>query len=129
MQKFIDVVVVEPGEKPYKKTISSELESLQQEVDGFIEVVYPFNEPVAIVCNEEGKITGKALNRALFDENGRAYDVIAGTFLIVGLGDEDYFVSLTPKQIDSFIEIYKHPQAFVRSNDGIRVVYLAPLED
>ncbi len=39
---------------------------------------------------------GLPLNRALWDEDGLMYDVIAGTFLVVGLGEED-FVSLSPR--------------------------------
>ena len=39
---------------------------------------------------------GLPLNRALRDENGEMYDAIAGDFLVVGLGEED-FASLTPE--------------------------------
>ena len=45
------------------KEIPSSLESLQHEVGGDIEAVYPFEEPVAIVCNEEGKMNGLPLNQ------------------------------------------------------------------
>ena len=58
----INVLVVEPGKKPYAKEISSELASLQHEVGGYIQAVYPYEEPVAIVCDEEAKLTGKELN-------------------------------------------------------------------
>ncbi|XAY14446.1 DUF3846 domain-containing protein [Bengtsoniella intestinalis] len=40
-------------------------------------------------------------NRFLHDESGNAYDMICGTFLVVGLGEED-FVSLTPEQQEKF---------------------------
>lgn len=63
----INVLVVEPGKKPYAKEISSELASLQHEVGGYIQAVYPYEEPVAIVCDEEAKLTGKELNRVLRD--------------------------------------------------------------
>lgn len=46
---------------------------------------YPFEDPVAIVYNDDGKLMGLPLNRALRDESGEAYDVVAGTFLVVGL--------------------------------------------
>ena len=64
----IAVLVVEPDKKPYVKEIPSSLESLQHEVGGDIEAVYPFEEPVAIVCNEEGKMNGAELNRAIYSE-------------------------------------------------------------
>lgn len=54
----ITVLVVEPGKTPYVKEIDSGLVSLQSEVGGWIEAVYPFEDPVAIVCNEEGKLEG-----------------------------------------------------------------------
>ena len=64
------------------KEIDSGLESLQHEVGGYIEAIYPYEEPVALVCNEEGKLEGLPLNRALRDEDGDIYDVVAGTFMV-----------------------------------------------
>ena len=51
----INVLVVEPEKKPYPKEISSELASLQKEVGGYIQAVYPYEEPVAIICDEEAE--------------------------------------------------------------------------
>ena len=48
------VLLVEPEKEPYVKEISSGLSSLQKELGGYIEAVYPFEDPVAIICNEEG---------------------------------------------------------------------------
>lgn len=122
---MINVLVIEPEKKPYVKAISSELESLQHEVGGYIEAIYPYEDPVALVCDEEGKLTGKDLNRALRDKDGDIYDIVAGTFLIVGLGDED-FASLS----DEFIEKYSHefetPEAFFYENGKITVFPLKP---
>ena len=106
------VLVVEPYEEPYEKDISPGLNSLQHEVGGYIEVVYPFDDPVGIVCNEEGKLDGLALNRSLRDENGAVYDVIAGTFLVVGLGDED-FVELSDEMLNKYNEHFKVPEQFI----------------
>ena len=66
----IAVLIVEPGKEPYVKEIDSGLESLQHEVGGCIEAIYPYEDPVALVCNEEGKLEGLPLNRALRDEDG-----------------------------------------------------------
>ena len=52
------------------------------------------------VCNEEGKLEGLPLNRALRDEDGDIYDVVAGTFMVVGLTD-DSFGSLTTSKCRS----------------------------
>ena len=71
----ITVITVKPGKKPTVKKIENTLKSLQNEVGGYIQVVYPWAELVGLVCDEEAKIKGKQLNRALRDENGRIYDI------------------------------------------------------
>ena len=76
------VIVVEPAETPAVRDIGSDLESMQQIVGGSIEAVHPFEEPVALVCNEAGKLLNLPLNRALRDGRGDVYDVIAGTFFL-----------------------------------------------
>ena len=119
------VLVIEPEKKPYVKDISSGLASLQKEVGGYIQAVYPFDDPVAIICDEEAKLTGKELNRALRDEDGQIYDIVAGSFLIAGLGEED-FCSLTPEQIKKFSDMYKTPEMFLRLNGRLIVL---PMEE
>ena len=119
------VLVIEPEKKPYVKDISSGLASLQKELGGYIQAVYPFDDPVAIICDEEAKLTGKELNRALRDEDGQIYDIVAGSFLIAGLGEED-FCSLTPEQIKKFSDMYKTPEMFLRLNGKLMVL---PVEE
>lgn len=55
---------------PQKATIGTELKDFQDAVGGTIAASYPFDDPVAIVYNDEGKLTGLPLNRALRDEVG-----------------------------------------------------------
>lgn len=86
---------------PTVQEIDSSLESMQKIVGGDIEAVYPFDDPVAIVCNEEGKMLGLPMNRAMTDESGVPYDIVCGTFFVVGIGDED-FTSLTEQQIEKY---------------------------
>ena len=120
----ITVLVIEPEKKPYVKSISSELKSLQQEVGGYIQAIYPWEEPCAIICNEEGKLTGLPFNRALRNKDGDIYDIIAGTFWVVGLGEEN-FASLESKYIQQFGEMFAVPEVFVYVQDKIAVL---PLE-
>ena len=115
------VLVVEPEKEPYAKEIGSGLSSLQKEVGGYIEAVYPFEDPVAIICNEEGKLEGLPLNRALRDEDGHVYDIIAGTFLIAGLS-EDNFCSLNDAQLEKFSVLYKSPELFMRFGSRTLVI-------
>lgn len=122
---LMDVLLVKPGMYPQAVQIGGELEDLQKAVGGDIEAVYPFNEEVALVVNEEGKINGSELNRALRDDNGQIYDIIAGDFLVVGLGEED-FASLSPELMEQFEKEFHQPEMFVRMG---RSVMALPLPD
>jgi len=115
------VLRVEQYKPPFVKEIDPGLESLQSEVNGWIEAIYPFEDDVALICNEEGKINGLELNRALRDENGEVLDAIAGPFLIVGLGDED-FISLSDDLIEKYRDIFAQPEVFIRTNSGLLVL-------
>lgn len=118
------VLVVEPLKRPYIKTISDDLESLQREVGGDIEGVFPFDAPVAIVLNGEGKFNGSALNRGLYDEKGELYDIIAGTFLVTGLTEED-FGSISEELAEKYMEKYKIPERFLLVNGEIVSVLIS----
>ena len=125
MSDKMKVLVVEPMQEPYTKEIDAGLKSLQKEVDGNIQAIYPFEELAAIICNEEGKINGLELNRALLDDNLKIYDVIAGTFLICGL-TEDNFGSLPDELINKFSEQFKHPETFVKVGNDILAIATEP---
>ena len=87
------VLRVEPRKMPEVIEIDNTLNALQKQVNGYIQAIYPFDDPVAIVCNEEGKIMDLVHleeNRLLRDEDGTIIDLLVGTFLVVGLGDEDF---------------------------------------
>ena len=116
----LTVLVVEPNKEPYVKTISSGLDSLQHEVGGDIEAVYPFDDPVALIVNEEGKLENLPLNRGLYNDEGRLYDITAGTMLVVGLG-EDNFASLSPELLEKYAVMYQQPEMFIRINKEMRV--------
>ena len=121
----ISVLMVEPGKYPREIEIGTELEDLQAAVDGNIEVVYPFDDQVGLVMNEEGKINGLPLNRSLRDENGDIYDLVAGPFMVVGLTEES-FGSLTPEQIQKYGEMFHQPEMFVKMGMGVKAI---PLPD
>lgn len=86
----IKALKVEIGKTPRMVEIENDLKTLQGEVGGYIETMYPWDREVAIICNEEGKIIGLPLNRPIFTDDGDMVDVIAGDFLVVGLGEEDF---------------------------------------
>ena len=114
----ISVLLVEPEKYPRPVEIGTGLEDLQQAVGGYIEVTYPFDDQVGLVMNEEGKLEGLPLNRALRDDEGKIYDVVAGPFLVVGLMEES-FGSLTPAQMAQFEQQFHQPEMFIQMGKGV----------
>ena len=94
---------------------------MQAMVGGDIEVTYPFEDEVAIILNESGKINGLPLNRAIYTEDGDMQDIYAGDFLVVGLTEDD-FGSLTSEQMQKFEEQFHQPQMFVRMGRSIMAI-------
>ena len=112
-ENTLSVLKIAPGQYPQQVEIDNNLKALQEAVGGTIAAVYPFADPVAIICNDDGKLMGLPLNRALRDENGEMYDAVAGTFLVVGLGEED-FVSLSPELAQKYEQLFHQPEAFLK---------------
>ena len=94
---------------------------MQAMVGGDIEVTYPFEDEVAIILNESGKINGLPLNRAIYTEDGDMQEIYAGDFLVVGLTEDD-FGSLTSEQMQKFEEQFHQPQMFVRMGRSIMAI-------
>ena len=121
-EAYIKVILCEPGKKARVTTINNDLKSLQHMVgDSYIECIYPFDDPVAIICDEEGKLNHAELNRSLKDQNGKIYDIIAGPFLIVGLGEED-FASLSKEYQEKYGKMFQNPEMFFRVGNEIHSV-------
>ena len=119
----MQVVIVEPEKKPVVQNIDDTLTSMQQIVGGTIQAVYPFEEPVALICNDEGKLLNLPLNRALRDSNGAIYDIVAGTFFLCAAPvDSDRFESLTDEQAQTCLERFATPEQFIMVNGDIFVL-------
>ena len=121
----MNVLMVEPGKAPYETQIGDGLQSMQALVGGYLEAVYPFEQPVALVCRESGRLDGLTLNRALRDADGDIYDIVAGNFFIVGLGESD-FIDLPHELAERFAEQFRQPEMFLRESDKI---VSAPMPD
>ena len=113
----MDVLVVEPGYAPYEKSING-LDEMQATVGGMIQAIYPYEEQVAIVCNEEGLLQGLQFNRSV----PGGYGGVVGTFFICGLGEED-FCSLTPEQMEKYRKEYHKAEILIgaRGNEPITI--------
>lgn len=124
----LEVLLVKPGEYAKFAEIDAGLSSMQNVVGGNIEAVHYFDEPVVLICNEEGKINGSELNRAIKDDNGKVVDIVAGTFFICGEGDEN-FTSLPPEHREKFEKMFKKPEAFLKMGKGIMSIPVEPKKD
>ena len=116
-------MVIEPGQKPKVREIDGTLESMQEIIGGLIQAIYPYEQPVALVANDEGTMLGLPLNRGLRDEDGKLYDIICGTFFIVGApADSGSFLSLTDVQAKYFAALFATPEMFLSINGHLLVL-------
>lgn len=111
----LKVVIVKPLLPPFVKEIDGSLESMQNIVGGTIQAIYPFDNPeVALICNDDGKLIGLPLNRALRDKSGDIYDIIVGTFFICSApATSEEFESLTYDQIKFYIDMFNEIEVFI----------------
>ena len=117
------ILAVEPERKPEIREIDEGLEAMSEIVGGLIQAVYPFDEPVALVCNDEGRLLGLPMNRALRDETGEVYDILCGTFFICGISG-DRFTSLTEEQVHHFKQVFGIPEMFMKAGSSLIVLPL-----
>lgn len=119
----MQILVIKPGERPEVQEIDGTLESMQGIVGGLIQAIYPYEQPVALVANDEGKILRLPPNRGLRDEDGELYDIICGNFFIVGAPvDCGSFQSLTDEQIQYFMDLFSIPEMFLMVNGRLLVL-------
>ena len=117
------ILFVEPGKEAQPAEIQGDLKEMQAIVGGQIQALYPWEDPVALICNDEGKLLGLPLNRALrTPDTGMVYDIIAGTFFLCGAPPEsEDFTDLTDEQITQFTELFHTPESFLRMGQDILV--------
>ena len=108
------ILLIDPEKVPRPLEIEPSLKSMQQLVGGPIQAVYPFEEPVALICHEEGKLLGLPLNRALRSpETGEIYDIIAGPFFLCSAPpDSDHFEGLTEEQLKRYTKQFQAIEYF-----------------
>lgn len=118
------VIVVEPMKPPAVREMENTLPAMQAVVGGPIQAVYPFEERIALICHEEGKLLGLPLNRALYNtETGAIYDVIAGTFFLCGAPpEEENFGYLAEPQITWLSRRFARPELFWKMGERLLVL-------
>ena len=94
---------------------------MQEIVGGPIQALYPWDDPAAIICNDEGKLNQLPLNRVLED-----YDIIAGTFFICDIQGEN-FSSLTEKQMQKYQQMFLSPEKFIQTPEVLLCIRINPV--
>ncbi len=115
----ISVLLVEPGKYPKEIKIEDSLEAMQELVDGHIEEYMPFDDEVAIICNEEGKAKGLPLNRAIYTKDKEIEDIICGKFFITYAPlESESFLNMPDEMMKKYKEQFKYPERFSRDHTG-----------
>ena len=91
------ILIVEPRRHPRIAEIPHILEAMQQTVGGYIEITYPWRDPIALVCNEEGLLKQLPFNRLVAHQSA-----IFGTFFLCGIGEEE-LTDLPEEFMDKYI--------------------------
>ena len=117
------ILKIEPYKSPEVIEIDGSLETMQSIVGGLIQSVYPFDDPIALVCNDEGKLLNLPANHILLDpETEDIRDIIFGTFFLCGApADSENFTSLTPEQIKTYTDLFYAPEIILRTSIGVLV--------
>ena len=118
---MMQIVLVEPNKAARPVEIEDNLHAMQALVGGPIQALYPWEDPVALICNDEGKILGLPLNRVLGD-----YEIIAGTFFICGIQGEN-FSGLTEQQIQKYQQMFRSPEKFLNTPGGFLCIRMNPV--
>lgn len=114
------ILIVEPGKHPRETEINGSLESLQKTVGGYIQAIYPFEDEVALVVDEEAKLKSDTQWNRLLPE---IHDVIKGIFFIAGLGKED-FTDLSAELTEKFKERFWNIELFIPTPNGLMPIVI-----
>ena len=118
----IRILEIAPLEAPRLIEVDHTLENLQELVGGTVQALYPWEDLVAVLCDDDGKFKGHPANRVLADEEGNPYDILVGTFYICGLTRDD-FASISDELAEKYTEKFKYPEMFMRTENGHVVMF------
>lgn len=102
----IDALLVEPGQTPKVWKISPRTEVMRKIVGNSPRETWPFSEPIAVVYCDNAGTAQPPVNCLLKNGSGEPYEVIRGTFLVVGVADGTY-ISLTDAQIMWLLDVFR----------------------
>lgn len=100
----ITALSVEPGRPPCTIRVGLGFIPIKEFMGGYFEPLYLFDDPVALLVDEEGSLKGLPVNRIVYGKNGEKLRIL-GKFLVVGVGSYD-FCSLGSDMISKYTELF-----------------------
>ena len=114
------ILIIEPGKHPREAEIDGSLESMQKTVGGYLQAIYPFEDEVALVCDDESKLKSDTQWNRMLPETG---DIIKGTFFIAGLGAED-FTDLSAELMEKYRQRFRNVELFIPTPNGLMPIVM-----
>lgn len=118
--KAMRILIVEPGKHPREAEFDGGLASMQKTVGGYIQAIYPFEDEVAVICDDEAKLKSDTQWNRLLPES---HDVIKGTFFICGLGADD-FTDISHELIEKYKQRFWDIELFVPTPNGLMPIVI-----
>ena len=119
-ETHMKVLIVEPRKRPREAEIDGSLESMQKTVVGYLQAIYPFEDEIALVCDDESKLKSYTEWNRMLPETS---DIIKGTFFIAGLGAED-FTDLSPELMEKYKQRFWSIELFIPTPNGLMPILI-----
>lgn len=117
------ILIVEPGRYPRPADIPHTLEAMQEVVGGYIQAIYPWEDRVALVRDDDSLLKQCRFNRMVGKDNA-----IFGTFFLCGLSEED-FTDLPDELLYKYEQIFYMPEVLTRTPGGYVTFPVPPNEE
>ena len=111
---LLRVVAKEPDKPAYEAEVANNFRAFQQAVRGYFET-FPLDKKTVIICNEEGKIKGMEANCVINNQ------LLAGTIFVIGRGRNGNFCSLSEKQTNEYLEMFRQAEILQEQDGGIQM--------
>ena len=123
----MNVLVVEPGYLPYEKEIPYDSDirvshsAMQEIVGGNITEIMPFDDNVALVCNDDSIESRMPFNRSV----PGGYGGIFGTFFLCGT-EEDHYCSLSAEQTAKYKKVFEKSEILLGAKGNEPITFKVP---
>ena len=107
-EKKMIALHIAPNRAPRKVKIKNDLNAFAKFLGGEIE--FSCYDEVLLVCRAYGKMTNLPFNRAIRNFQDRIVDLVAGSFLVLGLDEEGKSASLSKPLIKKYTEMFRVPE-------------------